>query len=211
MVRDRSYRSSSSSSLDEDVNGKKKAVAVQAKKTTSKERPSTTKQRTRIDTVDNRRRTSKEDDISIAVQAKKNMNEAGRGNMNELFVPTWPVQLIGRQVRDFSRNVHAQQGGLESYYDSVHHQHQFDHFSIYVRLSFLESEAGIATETRSAVESSEGSIPTRLRAIEAVMSGDPATRTTLNPPLERLNYLETTVVGFTAAHVTRLRPAGPRN
>ena len=103
--------------------------------------------------------------------------------------------------------MHAKQGGLESYYDSTHHQHEFDHFSIYARLDFIECHAGI--EERSAVESSEDAIPKRLLALEQIISGIDPVRSKLDPPLERLNHLETGVIGFRAAalvNVTRLFP-----
>ena len=125
-----------------------------------------------------------------------------------VFMPTERIALLSRQVREWVRSMFVGQAGLETFCDSVHRENKFDHGSIYVHISFLESEFGIDTAIRSAVASSEGSIPPRLRALEVALGVpvDPA-QTSADSPLERLNHLETRVVGHTAAEVASLRPA----
>ena len=125
-----------------------------------------------------------------------------------MFMPTDRIVFLSRQVREWVRSMFVGQVGLERFYDSVHHENEFDHgsmFSVYDRISSLEGEIGFDAETRSAVGSSEGSISLLLRTLDVAVGVDPA-QTSAGSPLERPNHLETRVVGYTAAKVSSLRP-----
>ena len=82
-------------------------------------------------------------------------------------------------------------------YNTAHHQNEFDHISIYVRIIYLELQLGIDEGRRTGAIPDESSIYRRLVLIETSLGVDPATRCFGSNAVERLNYLETTVAGLT--------------
>ena len=91
-------------------------------------------------------------------------------------------------------------------YNTSHHQNEFDHISIYVRIIYLELQLGIDEGRRTGAIPYESSIYRRLVLLETSLGLDSATRSFGSNAVERLNFLETTLAGLTVEDMAHHLP-----